>query len=270
MPGWVFRRVCHTLSAVSGWSTPHGWLTACHIQWHNPATRLIHSSSSPHVLTSWDECSPVLPLPSLLPDPLQHLWIWAPASEVPAVQYHFPQMSTVGWFSTSQPIHLMTSSSALDACDSIQIHRLHLLLSHEGSSLLVHQPPPQSANVLRALCIQMSRALSDKNLGRWAALHQLRISKPSVQHACSAQDGSQVEPRPRLVNSCNTPPVRSILSIPYISPPCVCGRHKQSTDRSPPETPNRRIEFPRLLYTPPTNVANGHCPLGDHPPAIHE
>ena len=175
VPGWVFRRVCHTLSATSGWSTPHGWLTACHIQWDNPATRLIHSSS-PHVLTSWDECSPVLPLPSPLPDPLRHLWVWAPASEVPTVQRHFPQMSTVGWFSTSQPIHLMTSPRALDACDSIQIHRLHLLLSHEGSSLLTHQPPPQSTNVLRALCIQMSRALSDKNLGRWAALHQLRVS----------------------------------------------------------------------------------------------
>ena len=163
----------------------------------------------------------------------------------------------------------MTSSSALDACDSIQIHRLHLLLSHEGSSLLVHQPPPQSANVLRALCIQMSRALSDKNLGRWAALHQLRISYlPYNTHAALRM--ARRLSHPRLVHSCNTPPVRSILSNPYISPLCVCGRHKQSTDRSPPETPNRHVEFPRLLYTPRTNVANGQCPLGDHPPAIHE
>ena len=108
------------------------------------------------------------------PPSIHYLWLWAPASEIPAVQSAFPPLQSTGWFKGSEMWHLLSSREAQDACDEVQILRIHLLLQDAGTSLLSVSPIPQSPLVLRAITIQMQAALDDKNLGTWAELMQTR------------------------------------------------------------------------------------------------
>ena len=63
VPGWVFRRVARTLSATCGWSDPHCWLTATHLNFRDPDAAILNSS--PHLLyvTNYLPLSPSLHLP---------------------------------------------------------------------------------------------------------------------------------------------------------------------------------------------------------------
>ena len=78
VPGWLFRRVAHTLSATTAWCHPCCWPTACHISLCDRSRCLINSS--PHACVQWtDGASSLLHQPAIHPS-LPHVWIWAPAS----------------------------------------------------------------------------------------------------------------------------------------------------------------------------------------------
>ena len=77
----------------------------------------------------------------------------------------YPDLHTVAWYDRHDPIHLLTTTPALQDCTTTQIHRLHVLFQHEGHSLLPFEPPPQATNILRALTMQTIQSLEDKNLG---------------------------------------------------------------------------------------------------------
>ena len=132
-----------------------------------------------HLGINFSPSSPAPPCTSAPPPSLvQFIWIWAPATEAQTVLQHIPQ--TIKWagsrINNKRPIHLVTTDGALHACDHTQIQRINLLLAHKGTSLMpCNPPPPQGPNILRALTLQMARALSDKNMGKRAILLQQRI-----------------------------------------------------------------------------------------------
>ena len=185
VPGWLFRRVAHTLSATTAWCHPCCWLTACHISLCDRSRCLINSS--PHACVQWtDGASSLHNQPEIHPS-LPHVWMWAPASEVLHVRSVYPDLNTIGWYNRRDPIHLMCSPSALHACEHTQILRLHVLLQHEGTSQLSPESHPQSHLVLRALATQTGVALDHKNLGAWASCFSsawptshLPLTPPSV------------------------------------------------------------------------------------------
>ena len=112
--------------------------------------------------------------PFSLPSCVKHLWLWAPAYEVPVVQSIFPSLSSVGWSKGSTVWHLLGSQEAQGSVDELQILRIHLILQEAGHSSLSIPRIPEAPLVLRALTIQMQTALDNKNLGRWAQLMQAR------------------------------------------------------------------------------------------------
>ena len=110
------------------------------------------------------------------PPPLLHVWVWVPDTYLASARRHFRDHKIVGSYGKQNPLHLLASNEALCACDTLQLQRLHYFFQYEGSSHITYSPPPHAPNVLRALSLQMSKALQDKNMGKWAALLQLRTS----------------------------------------------------------------------------------------------
>ena len=148
--GWVFRQVAHTLSATCGWSDPHCWLTATHLNFRDPSHTVLNTDS-PHLIAICHQLPNPIP-PSLLSHcHLRHTRLWAPAHEVPGWLQSFPEHRTVAWYDRLHRVHLLATDSALHACTFPQIHRLHSLFQHEGFSKLPYSPPPHAGNILRAL-----------------------------------------------------------------------------------------------------------------------
>ena len=173
----------------------------------------------------------------------------------------------VGSYDGRHPIYLLTTPSALASCDTNQILHLHYLLKHEGSNSLRQAPPAQADSVLRALNIQISRALEDKNMGARALLQQTRMrylpfeSYPALAMACRL---SHVHTWFFSV----TPGLHHLLSFSCIPP---CGLHRPDhicNDHLLAQTPNGFHQPPRLLLPPSVNASNKPLPLGDSPPTV--
>ena len=170
IPSWLHRRIAHTLGAVTVWHRPHMWLTGQHHCLTRP--ELSCPGAAAHGIGNWMDIQPAFPFS--LPSCVKHLWLWAPAYEVPVVQSTFPSLSSVGWSKGSTVWHLLGSQEAQRSVDETQILRIHLILQEAGHSSLSIPRIPETPLVLRALTIQMQTALYNKNLGRWAELMQAR------------------------------------------------------------------------------------------------
>ena len=77
-------------------------------------------------------------------------------------------------------------------------------------------PPPQSDQILRALDIQISRALDEKNLGAWASLQQTRIKYLPYTHPYTQHSSLQMARRLGHIHTwyASVPP-RSIVYLSF-------------------------------------------------------
>ena len=114
-------------------------------------------------MSIWDQIPSQLTPP--LPPEIQLLWVWALVDGMHIARQHFPTFFPVASFDKTNPVLLLTTQDAINACTTDQLLRLHDLFQHEGRSYLQAPPPPLSDQVLRALDIQIATSLDEKQLG---------------------------------------------------------------------------------------------------------
>ena len=169
--GWLVRRVCMSLRGTTLWVSAHHCATACQHRLNvpDPPGFMGHSI---HAFSVWQDVCCLLPatpgsstcVPPVLPAPLQFWCFWCHDSDKSSLQspVHLPDYITVSY---NKPFTLIAPDAALSHISETQHRKLQLLFRDIGRSELAPLVIPQRDHVLRALTMQIGRALIDRNLG---------------------------------------------------------------------------------------------------------
>ena len=149
IPGWIARRVCHTVQGTSLWFAPHSWFMACQVC-VNPAYKVPPTvNSSPVAIAQWEDVRHTsLQFLHNPPDPITQIWFWVHSDNVQAFQAVCPTHLLVA---SCHGHSLYAPSNAMSQLSMIHIQRLHYLFVHEGKSHFPYSAPPHSPNITRAL-----------------------------------------------------------------------------------------------------------------------